>query len=72
YQIVRRDISRGPSDTLGLAVARFVAAIDEYRGGYLHPRVTESLLTIASANYSREVRSFALETLRELAGGRAP
>ena len=72
YQIVRRDISRGASDGLGLAVARFVAAIDEYRGGYLHPRITESLLTIAGANYSRDVRAYALETLRELAGGRAP
>ncbi|MFW6288508.1 MAG: PQQ-binding-like beta-propeller repeat protein [Spirochaetota bacterium] len=70
-QIVRRDIARGPSDGLGLAVARFVAAIDEYRGGYLHPRVTESLLAVAGANYSREVRAYALETLRELAGGRA-
>ncbi len=72
YQIVRRDISRGASDSLGLAVARFVAAIDEYRGGYVHPRITESLLTIAGANYSRDVRMYALDTLRELAGGRAP
>lgn len=71
-QIVRRDVARGPSDALGLAVSRFVDAIDSYRGGYLHPSIADTLLAIAQANYSRGVREEALETLRRLAGGRAP
>lgn len=71
-QIVRRDVARGPSDALGLALSRFVEAIDAYRGGYVHPDIADTLLAVAQANYSRAVREGALATLRQLAGGRAP
>ncbi|MFW6261579.1 MAG: hypothetical protein ACOC6J_08360, partial [Spirochaetota bacterium] len=71
-QMVRRDVARGPSDALGLALSRFVDAVDAYRGGYLHPDIADTLLAVAQANYSRGVREEALATLRRLAGGRAP
>lgn len=71
-QIVRRDVARGASDALGFAIARFVDAVDSYRGGYLHPDIADTLLEVARANYSRTVREEALATLRRLAGGRAP
>lgn len=71
-QIVRRDVARGPSDALGLALSRFVDAVDAYRGGYLHPDIADTLVAVAQANYSRGVREEALATLRRLAGGRAP
>ena len=71
-QIVRNDVARGPNDRLGLAIADMITAVDEYRGGYLHPDVVDVLFAIAQANYSRSVRQHALDTLRSLAGGNAP
>ena len=71
-EIVRRDVANGPSDTLGGAVSGFVRAIDAYRGGYVDPGIADVLLAVAAANYSRDVRQRALDTLRALAGGDAP
>ncbi len=67
--IVRRNLRTGPDDTLGHAVSAFIESVHVHRGGYLHPEVADSLLTIAQGAYSRQVREYALATLRVLAGG---
>ncbi len=68
--IVRRNAREGPDNALGHAVVAFVESVHLHRGGYLHPDVAQALLTVAQANYSRQVREYALSTVRLLAGQR--
>ncbi|MFW5684444.1 MAG: PQQ-binding-like beta-propeller repeat protein [Spirochaetota bacterium] len=71
-EIVRRDVASGASDSLGAGVVAFIERAATYRGGHLHPSIADVLLSVATSNYSRQVRSSALEVVRGLAGGRAP
>jgi hypothetical protein len=67
--VIRRNVARGPDDRLANAVVGFVRDVDRFRGGYLAPRVADVLLLVASSDYSRETRLFALEVARGLGGG---
>ncbi len=71
-QIVRRDVARGASDTVGQSVTAFVEAASAYRGGFIHPDVAHVLLTIAQGPYSRHVRVNALDAAYRLGGGATP
>ncbi len=69
---IARDVATGPDDRLAASVVEFVLDVDEFRGGYMNPEIADVLLLIASSNYSRAVRTDALDALRAIARADAP
>lgn len=67
-QVIDRDISRGPSDHVALAVLEYLGAIYAYEGGFLSTDGVELMTRIMGGPYARSTRDRAVDTLRHLAG----
>jgi outer membrane protein assembly factor BamB len=67
-EVIRKDQARGAQDRVASSVITLVRGLDSYQGRYIDPGIAEVLISIATSNYSSEIRQQALATLRSLAG----